>query len=263
MKKEIIIRSILQPIWKAWYEYVSNKDGDGEIKFLNYGFHSPHDLTLLPEDEKERYPLQLYHHIISTIDVKDKHLLEVGCGRGGGASYIARYFKPRSMKAIDISYKAIEFCKSNHSAQNLEFSQGDALRLPFLENVFDSVINVESSHCYPNLAAFLSEVYKVLKPGGYFLYTDFRSQKNLVSVEENIKKSKFKVMAIHNITENVAQALKIDNDRRVQLIKRLVPRIIHKPVCAFAGTNGSVTYKSFESGWNTYYFYVLKKESTH
>jgi hypothetical protein len=26
---------------KAWYEYVSNKDSAGEIKFLNYGYHNP------------------------------------------------------------------------------------------------------------------------------------------------------------------------------------------------------------------------------
>ena len=31
-----------------------------------------------------------------------------------------------------------------------------------------------------------------------------------MSVEENIRKSKFKVVALHNITENVVKALKID-----------------------------------------------------
>ncbi|OQA91733.1 MAG: Phthiotriol/phenolphthiotriol dimycocerosates methyltransferase [Bacteroidetes bacterium ADurb.Bin234] len=261
MTKEHIIRFLLQPVWKAWYEYVSNKDSAGEIKFLNYGYHNPYEIKLLAEDERERYPLQLYHRIVSAIDINNKHLLEVGCGRGGGASYIARYLNPLSIKAVDISHKAINYCKSNHKSLNLEFLQGDAQQLPFNKNTFDIVINVESSHCYPNLSVFFDEVYKVLKPDGYFLYADFRSQKNLLSVEENIRKSKFKVVALHNITENVVKALKIDNDRRINLIKQLVPRLFHAPVCAFAGTTGSMTYKSFESGWNKYYFYILKKEN--
>ncbi len=117
--------------------------------------------------------------------------MEVVCGRGGGASYIARYLNPLFIKAVDISHKAINYCKSNHKSLNLEFLQGDAQQLPFDKNAFDVVINVESSHCYPNLSVFFDEVYKVLKPDGYVLYADLK-QKNLCRLEEKIRKSNFK-----------------------------------------------------------------------
>ena len=41
------------------------------------------------------------------------------------------------------------------------------------------VINVESSHCYGNFPKFVDEVYKVLKPGGIFAITDFRSTEEI------------------------------------------------------------------------------------
>ena len=48
--------------------------------------------------------------------------------------------------------------------------QGDAQDLPFPDESFDAVINVEASHIYPNFERFLGEVARVLRPGGHFLY---------------------------------------------------------------------------------------------
>lgn len=67
------------------------------------------------------------------------------------------------------------------------------------------------------------------------------------------------IAIIDGLMRNVAKALEVDNERRVNLIKRLVPSLFFRPVSAFAATTGSGTYKDFASKWNTYYFYVLKK----
>ena len=52
--------------------------------------------------------------------------------------------------------------------------RGDAENLPFPDQSFDAVINIESSHCYPRFPRFLAEVARVLRPGGHFLYADLR-----------------------------------------------------------------------------------------
>jgi SAM-dependent methyltransferase len=49
---------------------------------------------------------------------------------------------------------------------------GDAEHLPCDDAAFDVVTNVESSHTYPDVRAFLGEVRRVLRPGGWFLHTD-------------------------------------------------------------------------------------------
>ena len=54
---------------------------------------------------------------------------------------------------------------------------------------FDQVINVESSHCYGNFAKFAQEVHQVLKPGGYFIITDFREIGHLKQFEDDIRAS--------------------------------------------------------------------------
>ena len=57
---------------------------------MNYGYASQNmTLELEKEDELERYPIQLYHYVASHSNVENKTVLEVGSGRGGGASYIA------------------------------------------------------------------------------------------------------------------------------------------------------------------------------
>ena len=85
---------------------------------------------------------------------------------------MARYMPFKKVTAIDYSSNAIALCRKTHSERNLEFLEGDALNIPFNDNSYDIVLNVESSHCYPDIPKFLSEVKRVLKPGGFFVWTD-------------------------------------------------------------------------------------------
>src|SRR3546814_1062192 len=85
-------------------------------------------IDLLPGDEPDRYSIQLYHQTAAALDWTGLDGLEVGCGRGGGASYVARYLKPRSLVGLDIADRAIEFCRRRHAAPGLSFVSGDAQR---------------------------------------------------------------------------------------------------------------------------------------
>src|SRR5437016_14665802 len=93
-------------------------------------------------------------YVAGSIDLKGLDVLEVGCGRGGGASYIMRYLKPKSMTGVDIAEKAIAFCKRYHTVEGLSFRYGDAESLPFDNNTFDVIVNIESSQCYGSIPRF-------------------------------------------------------------------------------------------------------------
>lgn len=102
-------------------------------------------------------------------------VLEVGCGRGAGLNLLAKAHPRLRFVGLDIAPAQIECAKSIKDAPgNVEWVVGSALELPFGDASFDAVINIESSHCYPDFAKFVSEVERVLKPGGAFSITDMR-----------------------------------------------------------------------------------------
>src|SRR5262249_34008 len=146
--------------------------------FMNYGFanleRGAEPIPLSEAQEKDRFAIQNYHYLVEPIPLAGKDVLEVGSGRGGGAAYVNQTFAPRNLRGIDFSEAAARFCRNVHSIEGLSFVAGDAESIPLVDNSFDVVINVESSHCYASVEAFLSGVYRVLRPGGHFLITDLR-----------------------------------------------------------------------------------------
>jgi ubiquinone/menaquinone biosynthesis C-methylase UbiE len=114
----------------------------------------------------------LYRHIVGDVDLAAKRVLEVGCGCRGGARFIMETYGPDSVMAVDISEAASKRCRQTHQVKGLSFQVSDAENLPFDDSIFDRVINVESSHCYGSPEKFLSEVQRVLIPGGMLMFAD-------------------------------------------------------------------------------------------
>lgn len=106
-------------------------------------------------DEPDRFPIQLYHGTAAQAQLNGKQVLEVGCGHGGGASYLVRTVRPDSYVGLDLNPAGIAYCRKKHDLAGLEFVQGDAQELPFADRSFDAVINIESSHLYPRFPRFL------------------------------------------------------------------------------------------------------------
>ena len=80
---------------------------------------------------------------------------------------------PASYTGLDLNPAGIEFARKRHDLDGLDFVHGDAENLPFPDQSFDVVLNVEASHLYPHVSRFLAEVARVLAPGGHFLYYGF------------------------------------------------------------------------------------------
>lgn len=246
--------------FKFWHWYVSVVDKSTEVIFMNYGYSKDnHRIELDQNDEKFRYSIQLYHLVATGAEIKGKEILEVGCGRGGGLSYINRTFAPNSAIGIDLNKKAIKFCNKKYSSEKNKFFQADAQKLNFGDNAFDVVINIESSHRYSKVDLFLSEVYRVLKPGGVLLFADFGNQYDLRKLNRQFKNMKFKRLKNETITENVLEALKLSTPNREELVRKLLPKFLQNLGRNFAATEGTTTYNKFLTREFEYVFYVLSK----
>jgi len=246
------------------YEFLSTLKLSKDVMFMNFGYTAHHEgqdpLVLEPDDEIHRYPMQLYHHVARHVDWSNVDALEVSSGRGGGASFIMRYFKPRSYVGVDFSAKAIEFCRNHHIIDGLRFEHGNAEDLQFPDNSFDVVVNVEASLYYPNIHKFFQHVRRVLKPGGYFLYTDLRYEEKTPEWHTQIEEMGLKVIKKEDITDNVLKAMELDRERRIQLVKTYIPRILQKQFYHSAGLDlTSPTSVSPHLEQRRYWYFVLQK----
>jgi len=245
--------------WKAWYSYVSKKDRDNELTFLNYGFQGG-EIELL-SGERNQYSKQLYDFVTKSIpgSILGKKTLEVGCGRGGGALFLTKAYNPQSFIGMDLCKGAIDFCIANHDDPRLSFLQGDAQNIPFADNVVDVIINIESSHRYPDMNQFLKEVNRVLKPQGYFSFADFRASNKVDGLINSLSSSGMNLLKSKIITPEVLRALDLDNERKLDLISRLVPKILHKPAQEFASVKGSLSYESLFCKKREYLYLLMQK----
>ena len=250
-------------IIRTFYSGLSVVLKSEDAAFLNYGYAPLDDdamgLKLDPVDVPDRYSIQLYLRVAGAMDLRGKDVLEVGCGRGGGASFIARYLGPASMIGVDISERAVRFCRRRHPGERLKFERGEAERLPFPSASFDAVVNVESSHCYPSFEGFVDEVARVLRPNGAFLIADLRPREDIASMRNGLAR-RFTIVEEELITANVVHALDLDSDRRTRLIQRRTPKFLHKSLASFASVSGTPMFDAFAAGSLQYVRFVLQKQ---
>src|ERR1041385_3594209 len=241
---------------RSWYEALVVIDRQKQITFINYGYvelDPTKDAIILDESvETSRYASQMYHHVAGAADLRDQDVVEIGSGRGGGAAYVKRTFNPRSMRGVDISSNAVDFCNKHYAGDGLSFSQGDAENIPLPNESIDVVINVESSHCYGSMPKFLAEVNRVLKPGGQFLFADHRDPDKLDLLRQQIHDGGFAITTETDITGNVVEALRRDDDRKRGLIRNACPRYLQKEAQEFAAMTGTRTFNSFASRESLY-----------
>jgi len=224
---------------RQWYEWLSVLFRSPDFRFMNFGFAPPDDeapIALAPEDEPDRYPIGLYHRTAAAVDWSGKDGLEVGCGRGGGASYVMRSLKPRSLVGMDLTAGAVRFCERHLARPGLSFRQGDAQDLPFPDASFDVVLNVESSLLYDDVDRFFREVMRVLRPAGAFVYADYRNAgRGIERLRRRLREAGFEIAEEEDLTPGVARAMVLDAGNRRRMIERHVPRLLQRSFSEFAG----------------------------
>lgn len=257
------IGPLRKAIWRFWYPFLTRRLRGEEVIFLNYAFETdpPLAIPLDAADEADRACIQLYHHVGTQVNFQGKDVLEVSCGHGGGASYLTRAQKPAKYVGLDLNATGIAFCKKRHPLAGLEFIQGDAQNLPFPDSSFDAVVNVEASHCYPDFPRFLAEVARVLKPGGYFLYADFRFADGIAKWEKALEESPLVLKQGRDISTEVLRGMELNSERSQALLARKLPKSLHDLGRDFAGVKGSRIYQALADGGLSYRSFCFGKNA--
>jgi SAM-dependent methyltransferase len=228
-----------------------------QFTVLNYGFSSEPENSVIAANEPEFYCLRLYEHTVRETPLEGRDVLEVSCGRGGGANFVSRTFKPHRYVGVDLSQENVKLARERAARDGLTFAIGNAERLDLADDSFDVVINIEASHLYDNRGRFFAEVARVLKPGGYFCYTDGCWADD--DCTDDLLAAGFHLLERLEITSNVLHALRKDNVRRTALFDAMNNRDLREEYKHWGGVVGYRAYNRFEAGQTRYFSHRLRK----
>lgn len=147
----------------------------GEPAEAREAYDAWHDALGVDEDVATPWHLMVRGALRAERDLADRELLEIGCGRGGFACWLATQpAPPRLVHAADFSPSAVEKGRAHAAARGIarvrwRVEDIQAIRAP--DASFDTVISCETIEHVPDPALAVRELARVLKPGGRLFLT--------------------------------------------------------------------------------------------
>lgn len=103
-------------------------------------------------------------------DVKDKTILDLGCGTGGSTKRLIE-LGAKKVLGIDLSFKMIEIAESENNYSNIEFKVMSMNDIDKLEEKFDLVVSSLAIHYIEDYNGLCKKVYNLLNNGGEFIFS--------------------------------------------------------------------------------------------
>lgn len=102
-------------------------------------------------------------------------VLDLGCGTGLELEYYLARNPSARITGIDLSEKMLETLAGKFPGRDLRLIRGSYFEVPLGENAFDGAVSVESLHHFTQSekTGLYRKLSKALKPGGFFLLTDY------------------------------------------------------------------------------------------
>lgn len=182
-------------------------------------------------------------------------ILDIACGTGDLA-FTSNKLKKSKVYGIDIATKMLELgnrkAQEKGTSENVKFFAGDGENLPFNNEVFDAVTIAFGVRNMGNVKKNLSEMSRVLKPGGQLIVLEFSTPKL------NFLKKIFRIY-FHNILPLIGRIISKDQKAYTYLpvsvdyfpprreFARWIEDADFSPVCFWRLFNGiAVIYKGIK-----------------
>ena len=105
-------------------------------------------------------------------DLAGRRVLEIACGRGEFAQWCVSSARPSILVAADFSMSAVRFARTRLGAdRTARFIQADAQAIPLPTSSVDTVICCETIEHVPDPRAAVTELARVVRPGGRLFLT--------------------------------------------------------------------------------------------
>ncbi|HKM00998.1 MAG TPA: class I SAM-dependent methyltransferase [Sedimentibacter sp.] len=159
---------------------------------------------------------------------EDDMLLDLGCGKGATIKYLHDSYNIHA-KGLDISKSLAEQAKKTNENSEIVISSGE--NIPFENHLFDGVLAECTLSLMANLEQVIDEVYRILKPKGYFIISDIYAKESGFLEEMNSFSLNTCLRNPHNL-ENLKNLLTdkgfhiLLEEKHDKYIKQLIFKII-------------------------------------
>lgn len=131
--------------------------------------------TLDGKGKRNEYLRDAQSQVISMLEMEDNtRLLDIGCGTGWALGLANKHSNGKGeFYGVDLSEKMIEKAKDNFKEKNnFHFIASNATAIPLQNAFFDFIVCTNSFHHYLRPDQALSEMHRLLKPGGKLYILD-------------------------------------------------------------------------------------------
>ncbi|MCB0116692.1 MAG: class I SAM-dependent methyltransferase [Caldilineaceae bacterium] len=115
-------------------------------------------------ENRQTHPDVVTAFVAFIVERRKEDLLEVGCGTG---NYVGTLQGLTRIRSTGVDPSAEMLSRARGRFPEVAFQHGQAESLPFDDAQFDLIISVDVIHHVQDRPAYLTEAYRVLRPGGH------------------------------------------------------------------------------------------------
>jgi len=158
-----------------------------------------------------------YRTLMEVSKKENIQFLDIGCGTGWAVRKMAELTNNSGQYfGIDISPTMIKQAINSTGNKTCSFQEASSDKLPFENDLFDSILCSNSFHHYPEPEKALQEMYRVLKRGGRIYITDFTTDGYFSRKVDDLFRSREKEHIKFHSTEEMKGYYKVANFKYIE-----------------------------------------------